>query len=368
MQGKEIPEIYRNLSGDCQVLILKKDQAVWRREVEKIMKKKWFAAAAAVMVLTVMTAGCSLKGGITDEGGAEPQKEREGRRRVDPEEFTAEESLWVDLISYDEETEKREDISLWLYPGEGEADIDGEKYELSDDQCNELREFILEYSLIVKEQEDEYWPKTDEYPDMIILFDLRIRGEEKEYRADGGLCHPDGWKEFIEDLKEIVCANGSGQKTAGPEKSTVSPETGPLKDKTAALKQVSPAEFAEDDIHFFSLLSYYEDTEEIEGITLFLYPGEEEARIVNSEEDYLDEIRLNEEQSDALKQLILEYSRIVQEQEDEYWPSDTEEASVMTMIFDFRMAGEEKEYRADGGLCYPDGWEGFIEDIKKIIS
>ena len=470
------------------------------------MKKKWFIAAV-VLVLTVMAAGCSLKGGISDQGGAETQKERKERRRVDPEEFEAEEILWVDLMSYHEETDEREEISLWLEPGEGEADIDGEKYELSDDRCNELQKLILEYSLRVKEQEDEYWPDTDEYPDMLVLFEFEMNGEEKRYRATGALCYPDGWEDFIGDLKEMamgqeeepeekteklprvdpqeftaeeiiwfdfeswdektyeteeislwldpeeggadingekyelnddqcnelqklileysltveekrdeywptgdypampvlfqfemtgwekyyvasgalcypdgwkefvgtlketVGISGSGQKTAGTGKSAVSPETGALKDKTAELEQVSPEEFAEDEISFFSLLSYYEDTEEIEGITLFLYPGEEEAHIVSGgEEDRVDEVRLNEEQSDALKQLILQYSRTVWEQEDEYWPSDTEEASVMTMIFDFRMSGEKKEYKANGGLCYPDGWEDFIEELKKIIS
>lgn len=77
------------------------------------MKKKWFIAAV-VLVLTVMAAGCSLKGGISDQGGAETQKERKERRRVDPEEFEAEEILWVDLMSYHEETDEREEISLWL--------------------------------------------------------------------------------------------------------------------------------------------------------------------------------------------------------------------------------------------------------------
>lgn len=331
------------------------------------MKKKWFIAAA-VLVLTVMAAGCSLKGGISDEGGAETKKEREERRRVDPEEFEAEEILWVDLMTYHEETDEREEISLWLDPGEGEADIDGETYELSDDRCNELQKLILEYSLTVEEKRDEYWP-TGDYPAMPVLFQFEMTGWEKYYAASGALCYPDGWKEFVGTLKEIVGISGSGQKTADTGKSGVSPETGALKDKTAELEQVSPEEFAEDEISFFSLLSYYEDTGEIEGITLFLYPGEEEAHIVSGgEEDQVEEVRLNEEQSDALKQLILQYSRTVWEQEDEYWPSDTEEASVMAMIFDFRMSGAEKEYKADGGLCYPDGWEDFIEELKKIIS
>ena len=162
------------------------------------MKKKWFIAAA-VLVLTVMAAGCSLKGGISDEGGAETKKEREERRRVDPEEFEAEEILWVDLMTYHEETDEREEISLWLDPGEGEADIDGETYELSDDRCNELQKLILEYSLRVKEQEDEYWPDTDEYPDMLVLFEFEMNGEEKRYRDTGALCYPDGWEDFIGD-------------------------------------------------------------------------------------------------------------------------------------------------------------------------
>ena len=77
---------------------------------------------------------------------------------------------------------------------------------LTDEQCDELKEYIVDYSHKIKEKEDEYWPKTDEYPEMFVLFEYDITfGDSenyKEYSADGALCYPDGWSEFIKTLME----------------------------------------------------------------------------------------------------------------------------------------------------------------------
>lgn len=139
-----------------------------------------------------------------EQNGVEPEEKREGRQRVDPAEFEKDEIIWVILSSHNERGETLEDISLWLHPGEEEAEIDNETIKLNEEQSDELRQLILQYSQTVKEKEDEYWPHTSEYPDMLVLFNFDMRGEEKQYKADGALCYPDGWEEFIEDLKKII--------------------------------------------------------------------------------------------------------------------------------------------------------------------
>lgn len=164
------------------------------------MKRKWFIAGL-LLVLAVVTAGCSQGGGISEEGTGSLKKEQ----RVDPAEFKEEEILWFDLESRDEETAGlTEDISIELFPGDTKAVINREEYALSEDQCDRLRKFILEYSGTVREKKNAYWPQTEEYPDMLVLFEFEIGGEDKRYRENGALCYPDGWEEFIEDLKEII--------------------------------------------------------------------------------------------------------------------------------------------------------------------
>ena len=77
---------------------------------------------------------------------------------------------------------------------------------LTDEQCQELKDYIVDYSHKVKAKEKEYWPQTDEYPEMYILFNYRITYSEDEtekvYRTDGALCYPDDWQEFLEKLME----------------------------------------------------------------------------------------------------------------------------------------------------------------------
>lgn len=325
------------------------------------MKKKCFIAVV-MLIAAIIGTGCSLGGGMTGQGAAEPEEEIKAWQEAEPSEFETEEIFWFDLQSRNEDTEKTEDISIDMYqPEDAQATLNGEKYELSVEQCNELRQLILEYSQTVKEQEDEYWPDTDEYPDMLVLFKFEMTGEKKRYRASGALCYPDGWEEFVGELKEIIGRYEPGQKIEGPEESSSYNEITPFKNATTEMREAAPSEFEKDEIIYFNLFYYHENSREMEGITLWLYPGEEEADINN------ETIKLNEEQCDELRRLILQYSLAVKEQEDEYWPSDADEAAVMAMLFDFEMLGEEKEYIVDGALCYPDGWEEFVENLKEII-
>lgn len=72
--------------------------------------------------------------------------------------------------------------------------------ELTEEQSKELKEYIIEYSYTVQDKEEDYWPDTDEYPDMNRLFVYDVRYDEERYKEDGALCYPDGWAEFIEVL------------------------------------------------------------------------------------------------------------------------------------------------------------------------
>lgn len=77
---------------------------------------------------------------------------------------------------------------------------------LTEEQCEELKEYIADYSHKVKEKENEYWPQTDEYPAMYTLFRFKLEFEDSEgsgkYSESGALCYPDGWDEFIDKLME----------------------------------------------------------------------------------------------------------------------------------------------------------------------
>lgn len=74
--------------------------------------------------------------------------------------------------------------------------------ELNEEQIKELKNYIIDYSYTVHDKEDDYWPDTDEYPDMRLLFEYDIRFGGERYKQDGALCYPDGWDEFIEFLRE----------------------------------------------------------------------------------------------------------------------------------------------------------------------
>lgn len=184
---------------------------------------------AAVLVLAVVTAGCSHDSGISDEVTTGLKKEQ----RVDPAEFEADDIIWFDLEYRDEETaDLTEDISIEMYPGDTTAVINKEEYTLSEDQCSKLREFILEYSKTVKEKKDEYWPQTEEYPAMLILFKFEIRGEDKRYKETGALCYPDGLEGFIENLKEMIIEpeENTAVSAAAKDDNADKPETEPEKE------------------------------------------------------------------------------------------------------------------------------------------
>lgn len=105
--------------------------------------------------------------------------------------------------------EENTSISFWV--NDNKIDVSGyyrgEAFEkkLSDDNANEFINEIVNYSPNVQEKEYDYWPHTEEYPEMLVLFRYDVTFENGyRYRTDGALCYPDGWAEFVERLFEII--------------------------------------------------------------------------------------------------------------------------------------------------------------------
>lgn len=81
------------------------------------------------------------------------------------------------------------------------------------------------------------------------------------------------------------------------------------------------------------------------------------------DDDTMPEVKsLTEEQIKELKQYVIEYSYKVQEKKDDYWPH-YDEYPEMAVLFRYDLWYGEEKYREDGALCYPDGWDEFIETL-----
>ncbi|MCQ2527720.1 MAG: hypothetical protein MJ108_01220 [Saccharofermentans sp.] len=78
--------------------------------------------------------------------------------------------------------------------------INGEKYTLTDEQSDDILIYMTEFSLAVEAKEYDYWPHSEEYPDMFVLFEYSVNHQ----RWDGALCYPDNWNEMIDYLKSSV--------------------------------------------------------------------------------------------------------------------------------------------------------------------
>lgn len=112
----------------------------------------------------------------------------------------SEENIWcLSVESFDEETSERKIIDVDI--NDRKLVVDDMETTLSEEQCKELQELIFTYSYQVLEQEYDYWPHTEEYPEMLVLFQYKVYYGEEKYSADGALCYPDGWEEFLKTLE-----------------------------------------------------------------------------------------------------------------------------------------------------------------------
>lgn len=134
-----------------------------------------------------------------------------GVRTKDLKNLTADNLFYVSIMSNNsDDSNQNVRIQISLDEGVIERDFwDGDNTKsteviLKEEQCQELREQIVEYSHTVQEKEKDYWPQTDEYPAMMVLFEYEIWFGDDEYyekyRQNGALCYPDGWDAFVEKL------------------------------------------------------------------------------------------------------------------------------------------------------------------------
>lgn len=104
-----------------------------------------------------------------------------------------------------------DDITIYFYVENDQLEITGqygrESFDcfLTDDKKEEFLNEIVDYSPTVQEKEYDYWPHTDEYPALLVLFKYNINFDnDYQYETDGALCCPDGWNEFVNRLVEII--------------------------------------------------------------------------------------------------------------------------------------------------------------------
>ena len=54
--------------------------------------------------------------------------------------------------------------------------------------------------------QNDYWPKTSEYPDMMILWSANKTGKDSS-RKDGALGYPEGWDSMLDKIKDFYKNN-----------------------------------------------------------------------------------------------------------------------------------------------------------------
>ena len=81
--------------------------------------------------------------------------------------------------------------------------INDDVYRIESDVMNELKDYMDNYTRTVAAGRDDYWPHTEEYPDMLILFNYEVN-RDRNKRYDGALCYPDGWEDMKAHIYSLV--------------------------------------------------------------------------------------------------------------------------------------------------------------------
>ena len=100
----------------------------------------------------------------------------------------------------------------FIMPDEGERTVsfyyDGnpilENAPLSDEQVETVRALAADYNLEVADNVNSYWPHSEEYPPMLVIFDYKAVGKDKYYHQDGAMSQPVCFEEFMEKLEKIA--------------------------------------------------------------------------------------------------------------------------------------------------------------------
>jgi len=77
--------------------------------------------------------------------------------------------------------------------------------DLTDDKMEQFINEIIEYAPTVQEREYDYWPHSDEYPEMYVLFEYELLFENGyKYKMDGANCYPADWNQFVNKIVELI--------------------------------------------------------------------------------------------------------------------------------------------------------------------
>lgn len=110
-----------------------------------------------------------------------------------------------------DDCEAREDIDIMMYPDQPatvtfsyEGQVMAKEVPLSDAQVKRIQNVVADYNIEVAKDANAYWPHTEEYPAMEVLFDYSVTAKDKSYRSDGARCTPPGFNLFMRDLTNII--------------------------------------------------------------------------------------------------------------------------------------------------------------------
>lgn len=80
------------------------------------------------------------------------------------------------------------------------------EYNLDLDTAKKLQQLICDYCKVIAKDEDRYWPNTEEYPAMLVLWDAEFRNEDSSflYTTSGALEFPENWDEFMLEIESYL--------------------------------------------------------------------------------------------------------------------------------------------------------------------
>ena len=138
---------------------------------------------------------------------------------------------------------------------------------------------------------------------------------------------------------------------------TACSETGTNSGKTSVLDNLT-----DENLYSVSIESYDEETSNTIHIEIDFY--DETLRRGIRPDSTSETVNLTDTQCTELRKYIAQYSHTVKEKEQEYWPQ-TSEYPEMYVLFSYDICfddnGHYEDYKESGALCYPDGWNEFIE-------
>ena len=84
-------------------------------------------------------------------------------------------------------------------------------YALDEIQVEQLKSLLSKYTLTVYDDKP-YWP-TGDYCTMIELFEFIVTYKDGSFREYGATHYPDGWDQFIRDLRELITNEQESEET-----------------------------------------------------------------------------------------------------------------------------------------------------------